>query len=528
MAVTIQLVSTLVDAGVVLGAVVLVAMYVFIIFDLVHRTVVSMLAATAAIAILAILDERPALEEIITWIDIETLTLLFSMMVIVSIVSETGVFNYVGFLAFKWTRGRVWPLLIVLCSLTGVISAFLDNVTTILLMTPIIIQLCEAVGLPPTKVLIANVIFSNIGGAATPIGDPPNVLIASDPGIQSIGHVTFGNFMGHVSICVLIVAFVSMGLLRLLYGKMDIEGEGPSREDKQITELKHEILIWHRTAQSMPTISREEAAVKKLVEKKIMELKEELAAKEEEALASEHASSTEANSLEVLEANCRIADKPLLIKSAVVLAVTIVLFFLQNFPSFHLSLGWTALLGAITLLVLADKLEVESVFGRVEWSTLIFFATLFVVMEALDELGLLKFIGSLVESLVTAVAPEYQLAVAICVVLWVSGLASAFVDNIPFTAMMIPVIKGLGESSGNNLPLQPLVWALSLGACLGGNGTLIGASANVVCAGVAEQHGYKFTFVDFFKVGFPLMLVSLVIANVYLLICHVALGWNGA
>lgn len=204
LALQIQLVSQLVDVGVILGGAILLFMYAFIVFEVAHRTVVTMLAATWAIGVLAVLDERPSLDQIITWIDIETLTLLFAMMLIVSILSETGVFNYLGFWAFRVTGGRVWPLMATLCALTAVISAVLDNVTTILLMTPVIIQvasviililmtqmlrivpiqLCESICVDPRKVLMANVIFSNIGGAATAIGDPPNVLIASDPTIQ--------------------------------------------------------------------------------------------------------------------------------------------------------------------------------------------------------------------------------------------------------------------------------------------------------------------------------------------------------
>ena len=520
----IQLVSALVDIGILLGGIILIGMYILIIFEVAHRTVVSMLAATTAIAVLGVLDERPSLEEIMTWIDIETVTLLFSMMVMVSILSETGLFNFIGFKAFQVTKGRVWPLMAVLCTVTALVSAVLDNVTTVLLMTPIIIQLCEAIGIDTVRVLMANVIFSNIGGAATAIGDPPNVLIASNPAIQNAG-VTFTTFTLHMFGCVVIVALVNFAQLRLMYGKM----RNTISWNKDMNDLRHEIAIWHRTAQSMPHVSREEAMVKSAIDAKVQELREELERLEVEAFQNNGTRSSEEYSRNMvkMERECRVTNKALLIKSVVVLTVTVVLFFLQNFPQFHLSLGWTALLGALTLLILSDKLEVESVFSRVEWSTLIFFATLFVVMEALDKLGLLKWIGGSVESVIRLVPPTYQLTVSILLILWVSGLASAFIDNIPFTTMMIPVIVDLSQSPDLKLPLQPLVWSLALGACLGGNGTLIGASANVVCAGVAEQHGYKFTFTQFFKVGFPITIVSLLVASIYLLICHVALSWNG-
>ena len=520
--VSVSLVSTLADIDIILGAIILILMYILIIFEVAHRTVISMLSATAAIAVLAVLDERPAMEEIITWIDIETVVLLFSMMIMVSILSETGVFNYLGFWSFKVTKGRVWPLLTLLCALTAVISSVLDNVTTILLMTPVIIQLCEAISVDPVKVLMANVIFSNIGGAATAIGDPPNVLIANDPDIQAAG-VNFGTFTLHMVFAVIAVALVCFGQLRFMYRKLLASSE----DDRELNDLKHEIMIWHRSAHSLPNMTREEAMVKSAIEAKIQELREELEEKERAVEGRRQPRRTEPVNLGEMEASCQITDRPLLIKSVCVLAVTIALFFMQNFPQFQLSLGWTSLLGALTLLVLSDKLEVESVFSRVEWSTLVFFACLFVVMEALNKLNLLNWIGSGVEGVIKSVSPAYQLTVAIVLILWVSGLASAFIDNIPFTTMMIPIIVSLSESTEVDLPLQPLVWSLALGACLGGNGTLIGASANVVCAGVAEQHGYKFTFKEFFLVGMPITIVSLVIANIYLLICHVAFEWNG-
>lgn len=524
LSVQIQLLSVRVDSGILYGSIVLVAMYVCIILEVAHRTVIAMLTATTAIGVLATLNERPSLEDIITWLDIETLTLLFSMMVIVSVLSETGAFNYLGFWAFKATKGKVWPLLTTLCVITAVVSAFLDNVTTILLMTPVVIQLCEAINIDPVRVLIATVIFSNIGGAATAIGDPPNVLIASDPGILE-GGVTFLTFTMHVGLGVIFVAFACYGLLRLMYRKL-----GEHKEDRDLHDLRHELIIWHRTLHGLSNFSREEAMVKEIIGLKIEELRGELDEKvavKRRGFNVQPLGQDDRATLDAMEESCRITNPGLLIKSCSVLAVTVTLFFLQNIPSLNLSLGWTALLGAIALLILADKAEVESVFSRVEWTTLIFFATLFVVMEALAKLGLLNAIGQAVEGLVMDVPEDYRLSVAILLILWVSGIASAFIDNIPFTTMMLPVVKGLAENTQLDLPLQPLVWSLALGACLGGNGTLIGASANVVCAGVAEQHGYKFTFMDFFVVGFPMTILSLLVASAYLMICHVALDWNG-
>lgn len=184
------------------------------------------------------------------------------------------------------------------------------------------------------------------------------------------------------------------------------------------------------------------------------------------------------------------------------------------------------MLGAIWLLVLADVQDFEIILHRVEWATLLFFAALFVLMEALANLQLIDYIGEQTALLIKSVPEDQRLAVALILVIWVSALASSLIDNIPFTTTMIPVLLNLSQAADVNLPVKPLIFALAMGACLGGNGTLIGASANVVCAGIAEQHGYGFSFMAFFRLGFPMMLVSTTIGMCYLLVIHVVLGWN--
>ena len=228
------------------------------------------------------------------------------------------------------TKGSVWPLLTLLCFLTAAISAVLDNVTTILLMTPVIIQLCEAISVDPVRVLIANVIFSNIGGAATAIGDPPNVLIASDPNIQAAG-VDFGTFALHMIGAIIPVLVICYGQLRFMYRSLSV-----SNDDKELNDLRHEIMIWHRSAQSLPSMSREEAMVKSAIESKIQDLRNELEEKEQSVMESSRRSPP--TNLGDMEANCKITDKPLLIKSICVLTITVVLFFMSNFPQFQVDL----------------------------------------------------------------------------------------------------------------------------------------------------------------------------------------------
>lgn len=222
-----------------------------------------------------------------------------------------------------------------------------------------------------------------------------------------------------------------------------------------------------------------------------------------------------------------ITDKILLIKCVFVLGFVIFMFFLNSFvPAIHLDLGWIAILGSLWLLVLADIHDFEMILHRVEWATLLFFAALFVLMEALANLHLIDYIGEQTAVLIKGVPEDERLTIAIILVVWVSALASSLIDNIPFTTAMIPVLINLSQDADVDLPVKPLLFALAIGACFGGNGTLIGASANVVCAGIAEQHGYGFSFMEFFRLGFPMMIISTMIGMIYLLVAHVVFEWN--
>ncbi|XP_073970571.1 OCA2 melanosomal transmembrane protein hoepel1 isoform X2 [Rhodnius prolixus] len=504
--------------GILYAAAVLLGLYILIIFEVVHRTLAAIMASTMSIAILAALDERPTTSQLMTWIDVETLILLFSMMVLVAIISDTGIFDYLAVFAFKITNGRIWPLIDTLCAFTAIVSSFLDNVTTALLMTPVTIRLCEVLELNPVPVLMAMIMYSNIGGAITPVGDPPNVIIATNKDIVEAG-VSFGVFSLHMGIGLILVMIFVRYQLRFMYRNMS---ELRFKEPQEVQDLRHEIAIWQRAAGSLSSYSKDEDMVKLTLLKKAKRLLTDL---KEKMVAGCSTSQNYGINLEELEKKYPIKNFPLLIKSALTLAFVITLFFLHSVPQLNLSLGWSALLGVILLLILA-KAEMENVLARVEWSTLIFFTALFILMGALTRLGLIDWIGHQTEWLILQIDENGRLTIAILLILWVSAIASSFVDNIPLTTMMVRIITSLSQNEELNLPLQPLVWALALGACLGGNGTLIGASANLVCAGVAEQHGYKFSFMQFLKIGFPIMLGSVCVTTVYLLVTHVVIGWN--
>ncbi|XP_046383180.1 P protein-like isoform X2 [Ischnura elegans] len=509
-----------VEDGIVYATLVLMGLYVLIIFDIVHRTLAALLASTMSIAILAALNERPTMPELISWIDIETLLLLFSMMTLVAVLSETGIFDYLAVYAYKITGGRIWPLINTLCLFTALLSAFLDNVTTTLLMTPVTIRLCEEMKMNPIPILLSMVIYSNIGGTATAVGDPPNVILASNRNVIDAG-IDFTKFSLHMGTGVILVMITVNVLLRFMFRNiMDLKY---NNEPQDVQELRHEIAICQRAAASLSSYSKDEEVLRDSLLEKVKRLLSELKLKNSTgSFAEEH---YRAN-LEELQEKYPIRDWPLLIKSTVVLTFVISIFFVHSLPELQLSLGWTAFLGAMLLLILADQEDLEGVLARIEWGTLLFFAALFILMEALSRLGLIEWVGVQTEAIIHSVGPEHRLAVAILLILWVSAVASAFVDNIPLTTVMVRIITSLSANRELNLPLPPLVWALAFGACLGGNGTLIGSSANVVCAGVAEQHGYRFTFIQFFKVGFPITIASVIVVTMYLLVCHVALDWN--
>ncbi|CAO2614385.1 P protein [Lemmus lemmus] len=499
-----QFLGASVEAQVTIAVAILTGVYTLIIFEIVHRTLAAMLGALAALAALAVVGDRPSLTHVVEWIDFETLALLFGM-------------------AYQLSRGRVWTMIIMLCLIAAILSAFLDNVTTMLLFTPVTIRLCEVLNLDPRQVLIAEVIFTNIGGAATAIGDPPNVIIVSNQELRKMG-LDFAGFTVHMFLGICLILLVSFPLLRLLYWNRKLYNKEPS----EIVELKHEIHVWRLTAQRISPASREETAVRGLLLEKVLALEHLLA----QRLRSFHRQISQEDknwetNIQELQRKHRITDRSLLVKCLMVLGFVISMFFLNSFvPGIHLDLGWIAMLGAIWLLILADTHDFEIILHRVEWATLLFFAALFVLMEALAHLHLVEYVGEQTALLIKIVPEDQRLAAAIVLIVWVSALASSLIDNIPFTATMIPVLLNLSQDPDISLPTLPLMYALALGACLGGNGTLIGASANVVCAGIAEQHGYGFSFMDFFRLGFPMMLVSCTIGMCYLLIAHVVVGWN--
>ncbi|XP_068140236.1 P protein-like isoform X2 [Drosophila tropicalis] len=484
------------SSGVIYAFLLLIFLYVLIIWDITDRTFAALITSSASIAVLALMDSRPSLDTIVSWIEIDTLMLLFGMMIMVGILSESGVFDYLAVVAYRQSRGNPWPLLFFLCTFTGILSAFLDNVTMVLLVVPVAIRLCEVMRLRTLTVLISIVLFSNLGGTLTPVGDPPNVIIATDPFVTKYG-INFIYFTVHMIPGVFISMVATFALLYfMLRHKVDsIAGE----------QTRRSIRTLNKERAKLHAVTEIEDKLREDISKRIEELENEQRNKQDSGFLKPVPSYID--TLAELEVKHKIRNLPLLIKSCIAMGFVFVLFFFNSLPFLKgAELPWSAVLAAILLLVLSDLNDFQIVLAKVEWSTLLFFAALFILMEAITHLGLIQWIGDRTVSVILKV--------------------STFVDNIPITTMLLRLTIQLAKNKTLNLPLPPLIWALAFGACFGGNGTLIGASANVVTVGLASQHGYKITFMDFFKIGFPVMLLSIFVVWMYLLTAHSLFSWH--
>jgi len=456
------------------GLAILIGVYILIIFETVHRTLAAALGGLIAVIALNYFTNEPALslKAVTTMIDWETIGLLLGMMVMVGVISHTGVFEWFAVEAYKRSEGSIWSLVVILCIVTAVLSAFLDNVTTILLLTPVTIQLAKVLDLQPVPLLIAEVLFSNIGGAATMIGDPPNIMIGSGLSPDAIERAEGGKYA-------------------------DLAADGVNFNDF-IIEMAPGILMTVVPAfMLLKWMYRDEFSGKRI------------------------------RDVAELESKYGIKDYKMLTTSGFILGLVILGFFLH--PITHMPVSWIALGGAVLMLLVTNRHELDEPLEEVEWTTLLFFAGLFVLVHSLQYMGVINFIGEYVEQAIVWFPQGedgiIRLTAAMLILLWVSAVASAFIDNIPYTATMIPIV--LQISQGANVDLGPLIWALAFGACLGGNGTLIGASANVVMAGMSEEAGYPVSFNEFFKAGFPMMILTTAIVSLYMVLVY-AVGGGGA
>lgn len=405
---------------------------VLIISEKINRTVAALAGASATI-ILHVFSGKTALK----YIDFNTIGVLIGMMIIVGIVKNTGIFEYLAIFAAKKSKGEPWKIIVSLCVITAITSALLDNVTTVLLIVPMTFVITQTLELDPIPFLIPEILASNIGGTSTLIGDPPNIMIGSEANLD------FLDFVVNLSPIVVIIFIATFVTLKFLY--------------------RNKLVVTEETRQQ------------------ILQMDEKVCIK-----------------------NASLLKKCLLVLALVMFG----LFFHSNFGY---SSALVALAGA-TLLLLISGESIDEALLSVEWPTIFFFASLFVLVGALEEVGLINKLAKVIMGVT-----GNNLLLTGVLIIWFSSIFSAFLDNIPFVATLIPLIKAMGASG---MCIAPLWWAVSLGACLGGNGTLIGASSNVVVAGLAEKHGYKLSFSRYFKTGFPLMIMSIVLSTIYLVVFY--------
>jgi Na+/H+ antiporter NhaD/arsenite permease-like protein len=417
----------------------LVLTYALIMSEKINRAIIALLGAGAMI-IVGVLDQAEALRGV----DWNTLGLLTGMMILVSIARRSGMFQYVAVRAAQFARAHPAGILLLLQLTTAILSALLDNVTTVLLVVPVTLAITRQLEVPPYPFLFSEIFASNIGGTATLIGDPPNILIGSQVGLS------FNDFVVHLTPVIIVIMIVQAIAIHL---------------------------IWGRKLQATPD-----------AEARVM----------------------------AMSAADTITDALLLKQSIIVLLVVMLGFVFAR--QLHLEPATIAMIGAAILMLLdnwahhSEKAahNIHQTFGDVEWITIFFFIGLFIVVHGVEVGGLLTLLAN---KLVAATGGN--MATTGFAILWASAVLSAIVDNIPFVATMIPLIKTMAPSFGGADHIQPLWWCLSLGACLGGNGTLIGASANLTVAGIADREGVPFKFLTYALTAFPLMLLSVAIAHLY-------------
>lgn len=423
-----------------LSTVVMIVTYGVIISERLNRSIIALLGA-----MLMVMCGLLTQEQAVDGVDFNTIGLLVGMMIIVSITRKCGIFEYLAIWSAKRVKANPAGILAMLAVVTAVVSALLDNVTTVLLVVPVTLIITEALKVNPYPFLFSQILASNIGGTATLIGDPPNILIGGQVGLS------FNDFVIHLAPVIVVILVVHVLSIHLLWG----------RQMHASAELRARVMAF--------------------------------------------------------DENEAITDRRLLRLASFVLALVMMAFVMAR--TLGLDSGTIGMAGA-ALLMMLDNLgkpteeqseSVVKVFNEVEWITIFFFVGLFIVIAGVEHAGLLRLLA---DQLLTLTGGDFTLTGVS--ILWASAVLSAIVDNIPFVATMIPLIKSMAPAFGGPETLLPLWWCLSLGACLGGNGTLIGASANLTVAGIAERNGIPFSFATYTKIAFPLMLVHVAIAQVYL------------
>lgn len=501
--------------GTVLGIVLLVIIYILLIFDLVHRALAGLIACTLGIGIMGALHMKPDLTTIFSWIHMDTILTIFSISIIMGVMAETGLQDYLAATGYELAYGHIWPMLNVLLVTAFTLSIFYNNIMTILFLTPICLRISEVMVLSPIPVLICLIIATNVGSTLTPVGSLSNYLIASSPFLPS-GNIGSPTFILHMLPATILTAAQSYVHLRVQFINSNKMRDTRPAE----VSLKRQIRLWDKAANTVGDISLDESEYHKTVSARARALKKRL-----KRLGKMPEPRPEFGEQLQKVRTFSVQKKEIIIIWCVSVTVVLLLFSLHLYTNLiYASVGWIAILAALLTLSLINLEDLESVISRIDWGTMLFICSLYILMNVLKQLALMKSIGTGVGQYISSFDKENALMVAMMTILWLSALLTCILDNLPVADFMMQVVVTL--SGDQNLPLYPLVWALALGCSLGGNGTLIGAMSNVACAGVANSHGISFTFIDHFKVGFLVMIGNLSVASIYLLIAHVAFHWH--
>ena len=429
---------------------ILIFTFVLIVTEYLHSSIAALLGAALTLIAMnifglefSVLYERGGTGAITFHTIIQTIGLLLGMMIIVGILSKTGFFQWTALKSYEFAKGDPWKLMIMLIITTACLSAFLDNVTTVLLMVPATIELALVLKINPIPMLISEALASNIGGTATVIGDPPNIMIGS------AFHLSFVTFILNIAPIIIINMIVFILLIRIFYREK--LGETTALED-----------------------------------------------------------------IENLKKKYAIKDIKLFRRSIFIFGVVILLFIIHDFIG--ITLAECALIGAVLLLLLSGE-DIHEALESVEWPTLLFFAALFVIIAGAVEMGLIDVIADETTSLIGG-----NPVLAIVLIVWVAAFTSSIIGAIPSTAIMIPIVSVLSLSLGDLESIggvMTLYWALSLGACLGGNGTPIGTAASVVMIGYSERTKHPISYREFMKTSLPITIITLILSTMYLLVRYV-------
>ena len=417
-------------ASQIIALAIFVAVIGVIVSEKLHRAACALIGAMLLVLI-GILEPVEALG----FIDFNTIGVLIGMMMFVAVVKNSGIFEFLAVKAAKIAKGNPWKIMVYFMIITAVLSAFLDNVTTVLLIGPMTFSICKTLELNPIPFLLTQIISSNVGGTATLIGDPPNIMLGS------AADITFLQFVLYDGPIVVIVMAATIICFKFMYKK-----------GLSVTPEKMALIM-------------------------------------------------------KMDENAEIRDRVLFYKSIVMICLVALAFILHDTLGLKTSI---IALSCAALMILIGKQDVEETVHDVEWPTIVFFAFLFIVVGGLEKVGIIHMMA---EAMINATGTHY--VVLMITILWVSALCSAVLDNIPFVATLIPLIQTMASEG---IDVWPLWGAVSIGACFGGNGTIIGASANVVLTGIANRRGFPITFIDYLKVGGPMMLLSIVLATIYLLV----------